>query len=152
MRKNHLHLKGNCDDMLRVCKSDYVQHEKELRPGVVRWSDILVLFCQWRWEVDMSHPVMTDLTETQLRSHNGKTARCVWPQLSSVHQRKITHLFTSHGFVQLFFILKAREMIDEYRGPGVSFLSVIRSPLSSQQEDRDWEVTGTARSARTGFY
>ena len=126
----------------------------EVRPGVVTWSD-LISWCYFvsgggRLTSLTSHPVRTDLTWSVLRSDHVKTARCVWPQLSSVHQREITHLSPSHGFVQFFFFIwKAREMIDEYRGPGVSFLSVIRAPLSSQQEDWDWEVTSLVRSART---
>ena len=113
--------------MLSVCKSGYVQHEKEVRLGLELWADLI----SWCYFVSGggrltshipagSHPVRTDLTYTVLRSANVKTARCVWPQLSSVHQKEITHLSISPSLhitrlCPVFFILRAREMIDEYR-------------------------------------
>ena len=123
-------------------------------------TDILVLFCHWRWCCLTSHiPVMTDLTRTVLRSLSVKTARCVWPQLSSVCQWEITHLSLSspHLTIRLcpfFFILKVREMIDEYqsiRVQGSIFPICHQGPLSSKQEDWDWEVTDLVRSARTDW-
>ena len=147
--------------MLSVCKSGYVQHEKEVRLGLELWADLI----SWCYFVSGggrltshipagSHPVRTDLTYTVLRSANVKTARCVWPQLSSVHQKEITHLSISphHTALSSFFYPEGERDDRWVSGPGVSPLSVIRGPLSSQQEDWDWEVTSTARSARTGFY
>ena len=129
----------------------------EVRPRAVTWSDLI----SWCYFVSGGGR-LTSLTLSWLTSPRQSRGHWMLRQPAvfdlncprpSVHQSQITHLSTSLFISRLcpvfFSIPSSREMIDEYRGPGVSFLSVIRAPLSSQQEDWDWEVTSLVRSART---